>query len=92
MRKLLLLAALACAGCGTTVNLATRENRVYGGVRNDIDAIEGLFEGAPAADTHLDAASMLVVVAVAFLPALDLPLSLVADTLTLPITGRADRR
>jgi len=82
MRTLILLAALACAGCGTTVNLATRENKVYGGVRNDLDVIEGLFEGTPDPNVHLGGVEVLFALFVVSLPALDLPFSLLADTLT----------
>ena len=92
MHKFLLLAALTCTGCGTTVNFATRENKVYGGVRNDLDVIEGLFEGTPDPNMHLGGVEVLFALAVVSLPALDLPFSLLADTLTLPITSRADRR
>ena len=99
MSKLILpTALLACTGCGTVVNLATpaREGKVYGGVRTDIQAIEKLVEGGDASGGPLSSpgsgAGALFALAFVALPVLDLPLSVVGDTLTLPLTRWLDGR
>ncbi len=92
MRTFLAVALLASTGCGTVVNLVTpaHEGKVYGGVRNDLDLIEKIFEGQPS-DTNPGGAAVMLMLAVIALPFLDLPLSAIGDTLTLPITRRLDR-
>ncbi len=76
--------ALVCSGCGTVMNLedkpttylrrypGTEANRVYGGVRIDAERGCDLFDLDPLVATYVWA--------------VDLPLSAVADTITLPIT------
>jgi uncharacterized protein YceK len=61
-------------------------------VRNDLDVIQGLFEDSPSSDMRRGGVEVFFALAIISLPALDLPLPLVAGTLTLPLTGRADRR
>jgi uncharacterized protein YceK len=97
--KLLPLALLfACTGCGTVCNLVVpgREDKVYGGVRFDVEQIQKLVEGAPASDGVLSpgAGNLGGLLAAAFVlgPFLDLPLSAVGDTVTLPITRWLDDR
>jgi uncharacterized protein YceK len=78
-------AALAClvSGCGTFVNTywcypcgggngLPEQFRVYGGIRNDVQMLREV--------KHSDPCTL----AIAPLIVLDMPLSLVADTLTLP--------
>ncbi len=67
-------------GCGTMENLArsddggSRPLEVYGGVARSVDTVKAKFE------------SELVVAALGPLYAIDVPLSAVGDTLTLPVT------
>jgi uncharacterized protein YceK len=81
--------AVALVGCGTVANtvwLAPYEGgqKIFGGVRVDVAAAKGCFEEASRAEDSADRLKSGSK-AVAF-GALDLPLSLVADTLTLPYT------
>jgi uncharacterized protein YceK len=77
MMRVFLLAAplLLLAGCGTLLD-AWNDSRIYGGVRIDVETVAGI---GPA--DHVEASIPLRVLSV-----LDLPLSLVADTLILPYT------
>jgi hypothetical protein len=83
-----LAAVLACSpcGCGTIANLSdSRTAEVYGGIARDVSAVGRLFEDTPAGDAKAAARIGGVALAASYY-ALDLPLSLAADTLTLPIT------
>src|SRR5262245_61350912 len=87
-RCALLVAAAACAlsGCGTMDNVRGEppENAVLGGVRINADRA---WSCAKASFFTHDPASVVLFGAIgAYSLALDLPLSAVADTLTLPIT------
>ena len=98
MHKLILFAAMACTGCGTVVNLATpmREGKVYGGVKNDLDFIEHIVNGSTGDSGLLSSASGAPGAAFAavfiIFPFVDLGLSALGDTLTLPITTWLDSR
>src|SRR5687768_16376702 len=79
------------AGCGTVANLvpvppATGEMRVYGGVATDLDTARQMSAGAAATD---DPVERCLCYANAALAVLDVPLSAVGDTLTLPVTVAA---
>ena len=95
MRTLIATALLACTGCGTVVNLATplQDKKVYGGVRNDIDLIEKFTEGESVlGSTPGNEVAVMFALAIVVLPFLDLPLSAVGDTLSLPLTRWLDNR
>ena len=97
-RFLPLVLLVACTGCGTVVNLVTpvQEGKVYGGVKTDVDLIQKLFDGSTASTGPLASPSQgvgsLFAVACVVLPFMDLPLSLLGDTLTLPLTRWLDDR
>ncbi len=84
------LALAACAlggGCGTVLNLED-EHRVYGGVRTEAVAgsaclVRGLGLTQPEGHDKFSRDTSLMLGACALL---DLPLSAVGDTLTLPLT------
>jgi len=90
----LAVAALACllSGCGTFVNTfwfypcsggssnQPEPFRVYGGVQNDVQMLREVKPADPCA------------LAIAPLIVLDMPLSFVADTLTLPLILAAQQR
>jgi hypothetical protein len=100
VKALLLLvaaaAALSLTGCGTVCNLAggmihpDEEPRVYGGVLRDFEVIGAVVTGSPSDEqTHVGGDGKDEVIGLAFVAALgvaDPLLSLVGDTLTLPIT------
>ncbi len=75
-RWLTALVATACCGCGTICNLASSDPQVYGGPEKDIEIWSE--RGMPRGQN---------VGAFAFLGLClaDLPVSLVGDTLTLPL-------
>jgi uncharacterized protein YceK len=91
--------ASALTGCGTVVNLEgigkTNSKYVYGGVRVDACAEAALLRdatvGNPEAppDYKENHAELLALAAFA---AVDMPLSAIADTLTLPVTIPASWR
>jgi uncharacterized protein YceK len=70
------LAAFGLGGCGTVCNLATGDPDLYGGVQKDVQFIQ-----TPRKVSGIGVSPMTV----AFLAPADLCLSLVADTLTLPL-------
>ncbi len=83
-RILLLLGVLSLAGCGTLGNLSGRD-KVYGGTQLDGGAVveactEVAHHGESPALTYPQASVMFVY------SCLDLPLSIMGDTLTLPVT------
>ena len=83
-RKVCLLAALTAAGCGTIGNLTDR-GKIYGGVCRDgkevCQAGEELIH-----PPEVPSATAKKNVAILILATLDVPLSAVVDTLTLPMT------
>jgi uncharacterized protein YceK len=88
----LLLAAVICSGCGTIANLSIgarqgwKNAQIYGGVRRDVKSAEEWFNDnwTPAgnADLQQDVGAVVGV----GLVGLDVPLSAIGDTLTLPVT------
>jgi uncharacterized protein YceK len=83
-----LAAVLACAlgGCGTIGNLADfKSTTPFGGVSRDLHATGWLLEETPEAVKKSPAETAGIAVATPIV-ALDLPLSLAADTITLPVT------
>src|SRR5947199_10714840 len=84
------LAGIAASGCGTTINVAMQPGGmsvppVYGGVQTDTRAAAWLFTGGPFAEGK-NALTRGIMDVGGVCAALDLPLSAVADTLTLPYT------
>lgn len=83
-----LFACLFVCGCGTLHNIhpqgapATGETRVYGGVREDLRAAKDSFQGVVRAKGLTDFAGNAGMGAFCVL---DLPLSAIGDTVTLPI-------
>ena len=87
------LAAAATAllgGCGTVANITLSgppstggSMKVYGGVRRDMDIVRDCTTNPDHPKDNAKAICFATAVTVA---ALDLPLSVVADTITLPIT------
>ena len=78
------LAALA-TGCGSLLNLASDSPKVFGGARLDVEvAAEGVKD--VVAPTPNDKFPPWVWASFGLVGAVELPLSLVADALTLPIT------
>jgi uncharacterized protein YceK len=94
MRRASLAAALGLAGvclsgCGTAANLSGgiqgwRSAQIYGGVRRDVKSAEQFIADnwAGEADIQQDVGTVVGV----GLISLDVPFSLIGDTLTLPIT------
>ena len=86
------IAALFLCGCGTIANLETGARQgwtnaaIYGGVRRDIQSgekwIDHSWTWGEKLDIFQDVGSAVGVVLVA----IDVPLSAVGDTLTLPVT------
>jgi uncharacterized protein YceK len=94
---ILVLAAVSLSGCGTVCNLAggmlhpDSEPRVYGGVIRDVEIIDNVVSSESSESLlpingggGTGAAMMLA--ALISVPVVDPVLSLVADTLTLPVT------
>jgi uncharacterized protein YceK len=80
------VAAAALAGCGTTLNL-DGEPRIYGGVMQDFQvAKEKLAQVANPSESGKPASSPVWNLTSSALALVDMPLSLLADTLTLPLT------
>lgn len=87
-RLIMLTLVVSCSGCGTINNLAPPTQPAHGGPLGPINDIYGGFrtstsEGWRSLVHPTETASIASGVA---LLAIDAPLSLVADTLTLPIT------
>ena len=84
-----LIASILClglCGCGTLHNVApygAGETRVYGGVRGDLRQAKDSIQGAAQAKSLGDFAGNT---GVGLLSVLDVPLSAVGDTVTLPVT------
>ncbi|HEY7312521.1 MAG TPA: YceK/YidQ family lipoprotein [Gemmataceae bacterium] len=85
----LALAAMYLIGCGTAANLSGglqgwRKSQIYGGVRRDVKSANQFIADnwTGAADIQQDVGTVVGV----GLISLDVPFSLIGDTLTLPIT------
>ncbi|MBN9521340.1 YceK/YidQ family lipoprotein [bacterium] len=86
------------AGCGTVASLAQPDDsgRVYGGVRRDLDWAMKVIDGpadsnGPLMNSGGDGRAGALFAAVLILgPVLDVPLSLVGDTVTLPLARWLD--
>jgi uncharacterized protein YceK len=83
------LAVLCLSGCGTAANLSGgfqgwRKAQIYGGVRTDVKSAEQFVADnwTSESDFQQDVGTVVGV----GLISLDVPLSLIGDTLTLPIT------
>lgn len=92
-------AALLAAGCGTVASLAQPDDcgRVYGGVRRDVAWATNVFDGpadpnGPLANTGGGDGTAGAIFAAVFIvgPLIDLPLSLLGDTLTFPLARWLD--
>jgi uncharacterized protein YceK len=92
----IVVCVLAC-GCGTAMNLwrpcsggaahLPEPYRIYGGVRADVEMAAAALQAAPDATKEAHHSPQPIGQAlVAACCAVDLPLSCVADTLTLPLT------
>jgi uncharacterized protein YceK len=83
-----LIVSFCLGGCGTMGNVwcccKSGEEKVYGGVANDLEALGNGARHICHPESPADAAFYALVLPLFF--AVDLPLSLVGDTLTLPIT------
>lgn len=77
----ILIALVTVSGCGTVGNMfqlkGFPEYKVYGGVENDLDAWSDIVEYEHSLSTVWFYRTLI---------AIDLPLSIIADTVTLPIT------
>jgi hypothetical protein len=86
----LVIIGLASSGCGTVCNLSgglvhpEEEPRIYGGLIRDIEIIDKMSSGVASKPGGSGAA--VIAVAVLAIVTVDPIMSLVADTLTLPIT------
>jgi uncharacterized protein YceK len=81
-----LFTCLCLCGCGTLYNVAPHgaaETRVYGGVREDLQTTKESFQGAARATNLGEFAGNA---GMGVLSVVDLPLSAIGDTVTLPIT------
>jgi|GEM_PF-6854968 len=93
----ILFTCLFSCGCGTVLNLTTPEQRKpYGGVQNDLAVIDYLFNtpstpNEPHHEHSYELSGWPAAILIAT-PFVDLALSTVADTLTLPIIRRMERR
>ena len=93
---LVLVAPLCCCGCGTVANYVTgNPPKTYGGVAFDLDQAAKLVDGETgpmnaglgSSDSGAGAAiAAAMAVGLAVWPVLDLPLSLIGDTVTYPLT------
>lgn len=90
---LLIAAAALCSGCGTAVNTLWLDpyedgQRVYGGVRVDLEVLQSAGKresGISVSGETVPLSRLEQVKRVSWL-AIDLPLSAIGDTLTLPYT------
>lgn len=95
-RALLATAALIVAvfpsGCGTFANLSIgarqgwKNAQIYGGVRRDVQSAEDFVAHSWTSGDNLDIQQDIGTVVGVGLVGIDVPLSAIADTLTLPIT------
>jgi uncharacterized protein YceK len=79
-----LLLTLTLCGCGTMDNMAGGPSaRVYGGVRQDV---KDTAQSTGAVFRAQDAAAFSTAIGTGAVRVLDVPFSVVADTVTLPVT------
>lgn len=76
-----LLSPFFASGCGTILNLASGDPDVYGGLQKDVNYIQTPRSGGTSGVNVGGQAGMILFAAVAA----DTGLSLIADTLTLPL-------
>jgi uncharacterized protein YceK len=92
LTAVLLLAAVAPSGCGTIANLSTgaengwKNAQIYGGVRRDVKSANEWFADSWTPANDSDVMQDIGAVVGVGLVGLDLPLSAIGDTLTLPLT------
>jgi uncharacterized protein YceK len=96
----ILAVAVACAayvflcGCGTARNLQEDEPKIYGGVRVDVEActnaVTASISQRPVNDSPAPAPGLAPNVVEGMARLADLPLSLIADTFSLPFTLTAE--
>jgi uncharacterized protein YceK len=88
----LLFALLVSSGCGTIANLSIgsrqgwKNAKIYGGVRRDIQSGEDWFNANWTPSGQTDVQQDIGAVVGVGLVGLDVPLSAIGDTLTLPVT------
>ncbi len=88
----LCVAVLFLCGCGTIANLETGARQgwknalVYGGVRRDVQSAGNWIDHSWTSGENLDIVQDVGTVVGVGLVGIDVPLSAVGDTLTLPIT------
>jgi uncharacterized protein YceK len=88
----LLLAALVPSGCGTVANLQIgarqgwKNAQIYGGVRRDVKSAQEFFADNWTPANNSDVQQDVGAVVGVGLVGMDVPLSAIADTLTLPVT------
>ncbi len=83
-RMTLFAFSLAVTGCGTVANLQDRD-KVYGGARIDGNAAWEGAKGVAGFEKNVQLSTTRNAVKIVY-SSLDLPLSVAADTVTLPIT------
>lgn len=88
-----LITATALCGCGTLVNITNKstENKIYGGTRLDVVGGPYLFGkgvGLIRREEH-EKFPPSMCIGLGMCALVDLPFTIIADTLTLPITVRA---
>lgn len=86
------IAVLLLCGCGTIANLSTGARQgwknagIYGGVRRDVDSAGKWIDHSWTWGKNLDVISDIGTVVGVGLVGIDVPLSAVGDTITLPVT------
>jgi uncharacterized protein YceK len=87
------LAVLFLCGCGTVANLETGARQgwknaiIYGGVRRDVESAGQWIDHSWTWGDNLDVIQDIGTVVGVALVGIDIPLSAIGDTLTLPVTG-----
>lgn len=88
----LLIAVLFLCGCGTIANLQTGGRQgwknaiIYGGVRRDVESAGKWIDHSWTSGENLDIFQDIGTVVGVGLVGIDIPLSAIGDTLTLPVT------
>lgn len=92
LRAALWLAALVPGGCGTVANLEIgarqgwKNAQIYGGVRRDVKSAQQFFADNWTPPNNSDVQQDIGAVVGVGLVGMDVPLSAIGDTLTLPVT------
>jgi uncharacterized protein YceK len=87
-----LIVAIFLSGCGTFANLSIgarqgwKNAQIYGGVRRDVQSAEEFIAHSWTSGDNLDIPQDIGTVVGVGLVGIDVPLSAIADTLTLPLT------